>query len=450
MSFELSAQRLWEAVLGRLQVQVTRPAFDTWLRSTTGLSLADGRLSVGVPNIFTAEWLEQRMFQLIDSAVYAVAREPLEVRFEVGQAWTSEVNTPTAPALAPEPRPLSASATESPINIRHTFDSFVVSASNQLAQAAAIAVADKPGAQFNPLFIYSGVGMGKTHLLHAIAHRARTQGKVARYISTEQFTNDFITSIREHKTAEFRQRHRQVDLLLVDDIQFISGKEQTQEGFFHTFNSLQDSNKQVVIAGDRPPSAVPLLADRLRSRFEGGLVADIQAPEVETRVAILQRRAKEAAVDVPTDVLVYLAERVPSNVRQMEGSLTRLTAMAQFTSRPITLTLAEQLLGPGLDPAAPSPLTSDRVLETVASYYRIAPALLKSARRDKQVAAARQIAAYLLSQLIRLSPEVIGAELGGRDQSTILYSLRKVAHLLERNPSLQVEVTHLQKLLQSV
>ena len=448
MSFEMSAERFWEAVLGRLQVQVTRPTYDTWLQGTIGLALTSHHLLVGVPNAFTAEWLEHRMYQLIDASVEAVASSPLEVSFEVRQLHASEALAPASTPAPPSPHMPPPRPVEESVNPRYTFEAFVVSGSNQLAHAAAVAVADRPGQQFNPLFIYSGVGLGKTHLLHAIAQRALAAGRSVRYTSTEQFTNDFISAIREHKTAEFRQRHRQVDLLLIDDIQFIGGKEQTQEGFFHTFNSLHDANRQVVIASDRPPAELPLLTERLRSRFEGGLVADIQHPELETRVAILLQRCREAGIEVPGDVITHLAQNFSSNIRQLEGSLTRLIATAHFVGRPVTVAMAEQVLGPPPPSLSPAhQLTPPEVLETVAGYYQIDPKTIRGPSREKGASTARQVSAYLLSQMLHLNHEGVGAALGGRDPATIRYSLRKIARLLSYSPPFKSEVTHLQSLL---
>ena len=448
MPFDMSAKQLWEAVLGRLQVQVTRPAFDTWLQGTSGIALTDRRLLVGVPTSFAAECLERRMYQLIDSAVATVARTPLEVVFEVGQPHASSPRAEPLPAT-PRPERPAANPAACAVNARHTFDSFVVSGSNRLAHAAAMSVADWPGGQFNPLFIYSGVGLGKTHLLQAIATRARDKGATVLYTSTEQFTDDFITTIRERgKTAEFRNRYRQVDVLLVDDVQFISGKEQTQEGFLNTFNSLHSAGRQVVIASDRPPASVPLLSDRLRSRFEGGLMADIQQPELEARVAILQRLAHEAPSTVPDVVVSYLAHRFPSNIRQLQGSFTRVAAMAQFTGVPITLELAEQVLGQ--DPPPPparAKATPAEVLALVSRHYRLDPQLVTGTSRERQVAHARQVAIHLLTTALGLSPVAVGSALGGKDPATIRYSLQKVASLLSSSPPFKAEVDYLVHLL---
>jgi chromosomal replication initiator protein len=428
MTLDTSAQRVWEAALGRLQLQVTRPSFDTWLRDTSGLSLAEQCLVVGVPTTFAAEWLERRMYGLIETAVSAVSREPLEVAFKVRN--TAPVAEPAAlaeenhQALPAMPR---GTPTPSGLNKRYIFDSFVVGPCNQLAYAASLAVSDRPGDTYNPLFIYSSVGLGKTHLLQAIAHRVRAQGKKAHYVTSEQFTNEFVGAIQARKTADFRDRYRGADMLLIDDIQFISGKEQTQEGFFHTFNALHTAGKQVVIACDRPPSALALLEERLQSRFEWGLTADIQPPTLETRLAILLHRAESAPVPVPTAVLELIAERMTGNVRQLEGGLNKVVALSHFTGNPISIDMAENILGPNNrssgEVAHP---TTESIIEMVASHFSIPLATLSGPRRDKPVVHARQVAMFLLTHEALCTPEEAGRALGGRDRTTALYAIRKI------------------------
>jgi len=446
-----SAQRIWEAALGRLQVQLTRPTFDTWLRDTRGLSLDEGNLRVGVPTTFAAEWLEHRMYQLVEAAAAAAAQQSLTVAFEVQGPFAADDGQPaTIPSPAPAIREEQPSADPgNGLNPRYTFDSFIVSATSQLAHAAALAVSDHPGSAYNPLFIHAGVGLGKTHLLHAIADRVRKQGKAAHYVSSEQFTNDFISSIQERKTREFQKRHRSVDVLLIDDIQFLSGKQGTQEGFFHTFNALHTASRQVIIAGDRPPSELAFLEERLRSRFEGGLITDIQAPDLETRTAIIRHRAQESPVPVPDQVLDFVAQHSTTNVRKLEGNLNRVTAMAHFTGQPVTLALAEAILGPCSSPPPPSPLSStpQEALEAVAVHYQVERARLVSRHRDKRTAAARQVAMFLLAQDFHLTPEEVGHILGDRDRTTVIYSVRKVQQQCESNPALQADLGLLRRRL---
>ena len=450
MPVDTSPRHTWEAALGRLQLQITRPSFDTWLRGTTGVAVEDGALVVAVPNQFAAEWLERRMYGLIESAVLAVADGLREVSFRVQGMPPATAGTPGAPGASLSPASTStapATTTLAPIlasrlNPKLTFESFVVGDCNHLAYAASMAVAEAPGASYNPLFIYSASGLGKTHLLNAIGLRAQAAGRSVASVTCEQFTNEFLAAIRERKTDSFRARYRAADLLLIDDIQFLAGKEGTQEGFFHTFNALHNAGKQIVLTCDRPPSALPLLENRLQSRFESGLLADIGSPSLETRTAMLGTFAESAPVSVPNDVLAFLAERTPGNVRQLEGCLNRVTAIAYFTNIPVTVELAQRALGPS---AAAE--TGDRspkaAIAAVAAHYGLAQAMLLSARRDRPVANARQLAMYVLHTFLRITPEEIGQMLGGRDRTTVLYSLKKVIHRLKTDDAFTKETQEL-------
>ena len=344
MRFE-NATQAWEAALSSLELQVSRPIFRTWLKDTVGLSLEGDRIVVGAPSTFVAEWLEKRMSSLIESALSHAMGRRMEARFQVLTEPPSQApGVPEAPPV-PAPRPSApVAAGQSPLNRKYTLSSFVVGESNQLAYAAALAVSSKPGEAYNPLFLYSGVGLGKTHLLHAIGHASNAKGLSCLYVSSEQFTNDFVTSIQTRKTREFREKYHSVDVLLMDDIQFMRGKEATQEGFFHAFNDLHNTNRQIVIASDRPSSALQPLEDRLRSRFDWGLSADIQSPDQETRLAILQAKAGTHGITIPMDVHELIAENFPSNIRELEGALNRVCALSDFTGRPPTLELAREAL----------------------------------------------------------------------------------------------------------
>ena len=458
-----SPQHLWETVLGRLQVQVTRPSFDTWLRGTEGVTLTDDHLLVGAPTTFAAEWLSLRMQELVHSAVSAVTGKRLQVTFQVSQGQVSQngadhlppaESPPTAAlpaatldAQAPAPPPAASS-----LNSRYTFDSFVVGPSCQLACAAAMAVAERPGEAYNPLFIYADVGMGKTHLLQAIAHRVRSHGKVGRYLSMEQFTNEFISAIRDRKTAEFRDRYRAVDVLLIDDVQFLAGKEQTQEGFFHTFNALHQANRQIVLASDRPPSALPQLGERLRSRFEWGLTTDMQMPATKTRLAILRNKARETAVPVPDDVLAYIAGSCNGSIRQLEGNLNKITAMAHFTGQPATLALCQHLLPPpaGSNGTNGHHLSSPaQILQAVANHYQLSVETLTGPQRDKHTAAARRAATYLLQEIPNLRPTEIGHVLGGRDRTSIIYILKTLAQRHDTDITFQHQISAIHQALVS-
>lgn len=431
MPVDTSARQTWEAVLGRLQLQVTRPSFDTWLRGTVGVDIDDQTLIVAVPTPFAAEWLERRMHALIEDAVGAVTDASIGVTFQVGATSARTAAPAISETSTPSMRtaPATASVTDTPLNPRYTFESFVVGGSNQLAYAASMAVADAPGVSYNPLFLYGAVGLGKTHLLQAIGSRAQAAGRSVAYVTCEQFTNEFLAAIKDRRTESFRARYRSADLLLIDDVQFISGKEGTQEGFFHTFNALHDSGRQIVLTCDRPPSALPLLEERLRSRFEWGLLADIGQPSLETRVAMLSTFVESAPVDVPQEVIDFIAERTQSNVRLLQGSLNRVTAMAHFTNTPVTIELAQSALGVAAaqDLGESSPKAT---IAAVAAHFGLPQAALVSGRRDRAVASARQIAMYVLNTHHKLSPDEIGSALGGRDRTTVLYSVKKVAKRL--------------------
>jgi chromosomal replication initiator protein len=435
-----SAQRMWEAALGRLELQVTRPSFDTWLRGTVGISVQGDTLLVGVPTPFAAEWLEQRMQGLIETAVAAVAAGPLGVTFSVrGAAPPPGLSPPQAPiADGPFKRPVSLAQ----LNDRYTFDSFIVGPSNQLAYAASVAVANAPGQAYNPVFLYSSVGLGKTHLLHAIGLHAQAAGKSVAFVTCEQFTIEYLAAIRDRRTDGFRDRYRGVDVLLIDDIQFLSGKEGTQDGFFHTFNALHDARRQIVLTSDRPPAALPLLEDRLRSRFEWGLVADIGSPDLETRIAILQAHAATTTVPVPDEVLAFIAERVQTNVRRLEGCLNHVTAMAQFTNQAVTIALATNSLSATAATAAG--LSSPKaIIAAVAAHYGLSTGALVGGRRDKATATARQVAMYLAHDVLRSTPDEIGQTLGGRDRTTVLYSIKKVLSRSNLDPDFASTLRHL-------
>ena len=454
MRFE-TAKQAWEAALASLELQVSRPIFRTWLKDTTGLSLEGDRIVVGTPSTFVAEWLEKRMSSLIESALSQVMGQRMEARFEVLTEQTPPAALKPGPGRSPEPRPTATVAAHpaptangrAPLNRRYTLASFVVGASNQLAYAAALAVCSKPGEAYNPLYLYAGVGLGKTHLLQAIGHASTANGLSCLYVSSDQFTNDFVTSIQTRKTREFREKYHSVDVLLMDDIQFMRGREATQEGFFHAFNDLHNSNRQIVIASDRHSSALQPLEDRLRSRFEWGLAADIQSPDQETRLAILQAKAGNNGVSMPLDVQELIADNFPTNIRELEGALNRVCAFSDFTGRPPTLDLAHEALGNVLThdtSAIPSP---EAIIAVVCSFYGTSPEALQSKRRDKTTAHARQVAVYLLREIALKNLREIGALLGHRDHATIRYSLMKVTDLRESDATLRSDISAITELI---
>ena len=439
-----SAAEVWQSALGELQLQVARANYQTWLKDTKGLSYRNGEFVVGVPSIFAAEWLDKRLSSLVKKTLISITGRELQVCFQVDGA-EAEPET-IKPADKSSREILTTDYSPPRLNPRYTFDTFVVGSANRLAHAAALGVAETPGSAYNPLFIYGGVGLGKTHLLHAIGRVSLDSGLRLLYVSAEQFTNEFITAIRERKTEDFRNRYRTADILLIDDIHFISGKEQTQEGFFHTFNNLHESNRQIVITSDRPPKSMPLLEDRLRSRFEWGLIADIQPPDLETRIAILRAKAEEwgkiekQEVQVSQNVLEFIARRVQQNIRELEGSLNRVIAFSKLNRVEITPELAAQALEDLVGQHAMTNLTPHKVIETVAHYFKLTTEDLKGKKRDQQTAMARQITMYLVRQETHCPLDGIGQELGGRDHSTVIHACEKIAYEVNTNPARRRQV----------
>ena len=448
MKFQTSAQA-WEAVLSSLELQVSRPIFRTWLKDTVGLSLEDNRIVVGTPSAFVAEWLEKRMSSLIESALSQVMGQRTEARFQILTEQPTPAHARPVSAHSPAPsapppandRPLGSANGRPRLNQKYTLSSFVVGASNQLAYAAALAVSSRPGEAYNPLFLYAGVGLGKTHLLQAIGHAYATKGMSYLYVSSEQFTNDFVTSIQAKRTREFREKYHSADVLLVDDIQFLRGREATQEGFFHTFNDLHNTNRQIVIASDRPSAALMPLEDRLRSRFEWGLSADIQTPDQETRIAILQAKAGSQGANIPQEVHELIAESFPVNIRELEGALNRVCAYADFTGRAPDLDLAYEALGSLLPQSASSIPTPDMVLASVCAFYSVTNDALCSRRRDKSISKARQMAIYLLREVSLKNLREIGSLLGHRDHATIRYAWMKICEARETDTALKSDIS---------
>ncbi len=436
------AADIWKAALEELQIKVSPANYQTWLKNTVGLSLNDGCFTVGVPSSFITEALEKRLNPLIEKTLTGIAGKPLKVQFQVHLGNGDEELAPPVPS-APASTNYKQRTGAPKLNRRYTFTTFIVGSCNRLAHAAAMGVAENPGNRltlaagmnvaeshsnsYNPLFIYSGSGLGKTHLLHAIGWVALRSCPRVMYVTAEQFTNEFITAIRERRSDDFRNKYRSVDVLLIDDIQFIAGKEQTQEGLFHTFNDLHTANSQIVISCDRPPKSLSLLEDRLRSRFEWGLIVDMQPPDLETRVAILQTKAEEQKTTVPTEVLDFIARRIQKNIRELEGALNRVMAYARLTKLPLTAELASQALADITSDAHKRALTPETVKNVVASFFGIPADTLTGKRRDKPTSMARQMAMFLLREELQCSWTQIGRELGNRDHSTIIHGYQKMA-----------------------
>ena len=439
----MSGSNIWDQVLARIETKVNRHSFYTWFKPTAFLAEREGAVRVRVPNALFRDWLTKHYAAVIEEALAEVQRPGLPVAFV-----TDDVSAPVVPEMPiveAEPEDLEAAPDELGIlSPRYSFDTFIVGPSNQFAHAACRAVAEAPSRSYNPLFIYGGVGLGKTHLMHAIGHYVVTHLKNLKltYISSERFMNEMINAVRYDRILDFRERYRSVDVLLVDDVQFLAGKEGTQTEFFHTFNALYDSQKQIVISSDCPPHEIPQLEERLRSRFEWGLIADIQAPDLETKTAILKRKAETEGVHLPDNVAIYIAGRIKSNIRELEGSLIRLIAYASLTGREITLALAQDVLRNVLqnDDRA---VTIEGVQKAVADHYSLKVAELKSKNNSKSVAMPRQIAMYLCKSLTNASLPEIGKSFGGKHHSTVIHSIRKVEDLRQKDGDFNTLINNL-------
>lgn len=439
----MNAYQAWQAVVGQLQMDMSKAAFNTWVRSAELVSHQGEVFTIGVPNAYARDWLEDRLSSTVTRLLSGMMTRPQEVQFVVWQKDyetadendREEAKKPGAPA---QPRNGS-------INPRYTFETFVVGASNRLAHAACMAVADNPARAYNPMFLYGGVGLGKTHLLHAIGNVSHQSGLRVLYVSSEEFTNDFINSIQKHNNAAFRERYRQIDVLLIDDIQFIAGKESTQEEFFHTFNTLHGQDKQIVISSDRPPKALVTLEERLRSRFEWGLIVDIQPPDLETRIAILRAKAERAGRQIANEILEMIARQVQSNIRELEGALTRVIAFSDLSGMPVTHELVNTSLADLLPQR--SSISPGQVVTAVASAFGLSADRLLGRDRSRAVALPRQIAMYLLREEANVSLPQIGEALGGRDHTTVMYACDKVADLIERDDRLRRQIFQIREQL---
>ncbi len=445
---EGTAKDVWRAALGELELRVTRPYFDTYLKGTIGVSSGDGRFTVGAPNSFVTEWLRLKMRPRIEETLRGLLRNPVTVDFLV--STSPETLSPSIEAAGesvaaadsdwqdePSPFPIDAS-----LNRNYTFSSLVVDRFNRMAHAAAQAVAENLECPFNPLFIYGDAGLGKTHLLHAIGHLATKHRRAMLYVGAEQFTTDYAEAARERSYGNFRRKYREVDLLMVDDIQFIGGKKQTQEGFFHVFNHLHDTNRQMVVAGDRRPSDIEALDPRLVSRFEGGLLADITLPGLDTRVAILKTKCSRMGVDVQGSALEMIARLVDGSVRRLEGALHRVLAMAKAEDMPVTIALATEALAVNAD--QPSAGTSaDAIIESTAEHFGLSVEEVIGKRRLKRYVQARDIAMYLLREELQLSPMRIGALFGDRTPAGVSASCRKTADKVVASKSVRLVIARI-------
>ncbi len=450
MSIDVSPAELWTDALRRIEGQLNKPTMESFLKVMRPVGLQGDVFLFSVPNRFAKDWVEQRLLGVIRGALRASVGRSIEVRISVAE---SPPVTPVPRSPTPIPRSPAPGPTRAPeglqLSPKYTFETFVVGAGNRFAHAAALAVAEAPARAYNPLFIYGGVGLGKTHLLQAIGHRVLSAGmaRVA-YVSSEKFTNELINSIRDDKTLEFRQRYRSVDVLLIDDIQFLAGKERTQEEFFHTFNTLHEASHQIIITSDRPPKEIPTLEDRLRSRFEWGLIADIQPPDLETRIAILRKKAETEGIAVPDEVAEFIAQRIPTNIRELEGALVRVVAYASLTRSPVSADLASDVLRDLLPPARARVVTITAIQQSLAEFFGIRVEEMRAKRRTKGVAFPRQVAMFVARELTDASLPRIGEEFGGRDHTTVMHACQRVRETLRRDAHLAASLKRLMDDLQ--
>jgi chromosomal replication initiator protein len=442
----MNAEHAWQATLGQLQLEMSKAAFDTWVSSAEFLGYDEDTscFEIGVKNAYARDWLDNRLSATMARLLTGMMGNPVTTDIKV---WSSTPPKPQPDQNVPTTITLSLSNNNTTINNRYRFDNFVVGSDNRLAHAASMAVSESPARAYNPLFLYGGVGLGKTHLLHAIGNACQSGDLSVLYVSSEEFTNDLINAIRTHTTPAFREKYRQTDILLIDDIQFIAGKESTQEEFFHTFNTLHGQNKQLVISSDRSPKALVTLEERLRSRFEWGLTADIQPPDVETRLAILREKASRAGRDVPADILEMIARQVQSNIRELEGALNRVLAYADLTGIPLTLEMAHNALTDFLPQGVD--LKPNDVLAAVSKAFGISNDRLLGRERTREVALPRQIAMYLIREEGGVSLPQIGELIGGRDHTTVIYACDKVNNLMETDERLRRQVLQIREQLYS-
>jgi chromosomal replication initiator protein len=435
-----SAKEIWQSALGRLQIQVSKANYATWLGDSQGLSWHDNMFIVGVPNVFVAEWLSKRLYPLVRKTLVDITDKDVDVRFQVH----NREQLPTSALAGQTDGGTSSKATQYRFNPKYTFDDFVVSDSNRLAYAAAVEVAEDPGSGYNPLFIHSTTGQGKTHLLHAIGHLTTNNGLQAAYITAEQFANEFVLAVKQNQVDKFRSKFRNIHIFLFDDVHFLLDKKQTLQCFFYTFNELYSNNKQIVITGDCAPQNMHPLSNKLKSRLQGGLVVDLQPPDFETRLNILRAKAQKMMLSELEGVLHIVAQKVCENVRQLEGALVYLTAQAKLSGAKITPETINNLLT-----SVTSKQDIKLLLRTVADYFSIPPEELISKKRDRKTTLARHVAVYLLREGYNCSLSEIGKELGGRNHATILHGYEKIANELNVNPHLSDEIGEIKGRLSS-
>ena len=449
----MTTEELWRAVLAQIQLDISPANFATWFKNTCIVNLKEGEAVVSVPNSFAKEWLEQKYNKNIFKILRGLNDEIKDVRYILGKQDLKILKREKNPLPVVDQLefPEFKISKETNLNPRYTFENFVVGPFNELPHAAAQAVSANPGSVYNPLFVYGGVGLGKTHLLQAIGNDVikNFSEKKVRYIPAEKFISGVITSIRNHEMESFKSQYRQIDVLIIDDIQFLAGKEKTQEEFFHTFNALYEKNKQIILSSDRPPKTIPALAERLRSRFEGGMIADIGVPDFETRVAILKTKSRERAIEIPDDILHYIASNIQRNIRELEGALNRLIAHQRVDSRPTDLETAKNLLK-SITFSPPKVTSPKKIIQVVAEFYDLKEREVLTASRKKEIVYPRQIAMYLLREELKSSYPFIGRKFQGKDHTTAIHSCEKITKELQVNEKLREEIVLIKQRIYSL
>lgn len=437
----------WAKALEMIAPDLPKYSFEAWLKSVQPVALHDEVVILAVPNQFAKSYLEERVAQRISTVLSVILKRDVKLEFTIPpNSLPAEPDVPLATNNGTAESSPAGTAYQ-PLNPKYVFDTFVVGSGNRLAHAAALAVGEAPAKAYNPLFIYGGVGLGKTHLMHAIAHHIlrKQPGMRVVYVSSETFANELINAIRDRRQLEFRHRYRNVDVLLIDDIQFIAGKESTQEEFFHTFNALHEARRQIVLSSDRPPKDIPTLEERLRSRFEWGLISDIQPPDIETRQAILRKKAQAEGLTVPDNVMLFIAERIRVNIRELEGALIRLVAYSSLHRLDINLAVAQEALQNILPNGSHRQVTAKLIMEAVASFYNINMSDFRARKRTRTIAFPRQVAMYLVRELTDYSLPRIGEEFGGRDHTTVLHACTKINRDIELDDNLAAAISNLRK-----
>ncbi|WP_068778601.1 chromosomal replication initiator protein DnaA [Paenibacillus sp. GM2] len=433
---------IWQNILSIINTKLSKPSFDTWFKATKVVSIDDHSIVISAPTTFAVEWLESRYTKLVATTVYEYLGKQVDVSFVI-----EESAPPEQPPVYKEPQaPVQTEESISHmLNPKYTFDTFVIGSGNRFAHAASLAVAEAPARAYNPLFLYGGVGLGKTHLMHAIGHYILEHSPSSKvvYISSEKFTNEFINAIRDNRAESFRNKYRNIDILLIDDIQFIAGKESTQEEFFHTFNALHEERKQIIISSDRPPKEIPTLEERLRSRFEWGLITDIQPPDLETRIAILRKKAKAENLDIPNEAMMYIANQIDTNIRELEGALIRVVAYSSLINQDITTHLAAEALKDIIPSSRPKMITIQDIQQRVGEYFNLKMEDFKARKRTKAIAFPRQIAMYLSRELTDFSLPKIGDAFGGRDHTTVIHAHEKISQQVKNDQELNKVINNI-------